>query len=228
VSGAEEPVKGSPAPTGRCPGGFSNCRGKCYDLKMDQNNCGACGVVCPAGKTCCNGTCNGPDTYADDRTNCGACGHACSGSDLCCNGSCVAQSADHCGACGTSCEGDSQCCGGVCKCGNCAVGTSCAAGSVCVGGSCDCEPLHQRCDDGTCLSCLTGPDSFRQFDPQACTCVCPITNSCGPGQTFDAVTCSCTCNDSSTLPCGAECCGSGAACAQVGGSGFDHFHCVIG
>ena len=35
-----------------CGKGFSECDGYCVDLSRDRDNCGACGVVCPAGRAC--------------------------------------------------------------------------------------------------------------------------------------------------------------------------------
>lgn len=35
------------------------CPSGCVDVLTDRNNCGACGVVCPAGRACANGVCVG-------------------------------------------------------------------------------------------------------------------------------------------------------------------------
>ena len=40
-----------------CAPGLADCGGSCVDLGTSQGNCGACGVACPAGKTCGNGQC---------------------------------------------------------------------------------------------------------------------------------------------------------------------------
>ncbi|MBQ8038007.1 MAG: hypothetical protein IJ268_13535, partial [Proteobacteria bacterium] len=39
-----------------CPDGEALCKGGCFDLKTDINNCGECGNACGA-KTCYNGEC---------------------------------------------------------------------------------------------------------------------------------------------------------------------------
>lgn len=97
-----------------CNTGYANCDGNpnngCETNKQTNvNNCGNCGVVCPARPnattTCVNGVCsftcnsgfkdcNG--LVADgcelnvlfDNSNCGACGNVCPGSRSCVNGTC--------------------------------------------------------------------------------------------------------------------------------------------
>ncbi len=72
-----------------CPSGKTQCGNTCVDLYNDQNNCGACGTVCPSAQTCAQGICVCPTagqldycpasnicTNLDsDVTNCGTCGH---------------------------------------------------------------------------------------------------------------------------------------------------------
>ena len=45
---------GQPLDTGVCT---SMCNGMCADLKTDTQNCGKCGIACPMGATCVQGTC---------------------------------------------------------------------------------------------------------------------------------------------------------------------------
>jgi hypothetical protein len=40
-----------------CMGNRMACGGVCVDTNADDRNCGACGVMCPLGKTCRGGTC---------------------------------------------------------------------------------------------------------------------------------------------------------------------------
>ena len=60
------------------------CRGVCVDEKTDPNNCGACGMTCPTGQACQEGSCGNPPSCAPagpGMTNCGPGG---SGSESCC------------------------------------------------------------------------------------------------------------------------------------------------
>ncbi|HVU00937.1 MAG TPA: hypothetical protein VHE30_04265 [Polyangiaceae bacterium] len=45
---------------GECKDGYSRCGRLCLDLRADEQNCGACGVVCENGQACVDGTCGGP------------------------------------------------------------------------------------------------------------------------------------------------------------------------
>ena len=75
--------------------------------------CGAIGLTCPTGFTCCAGTCI---DLTSSPSNCGACGAACGGDQSCCGGACAAVSSDprNCGACGQSCAPGSTCADGAC------------------------------------------------------------------------------------------------------------------
>ncbi|NOJ79561.1 DUF4215 domain-containing protein [Myxococcus xanthus] len=42
---------------GSCPAPRVQCGAQCVDVSSDESNCGACGVVCPAAKTCSSGVC---------------------------------------------------------------------------------------------------------------------------------------------------------------------------
>jgi hypothetical protein len=74
------------------------CNFECVDLLTDPVNCGGCGVVCPAGTTCENGSCQCPGTnelcedvcvdVLTDRHNCGGCGVLCTYDSQCVAGEC--------------------------------------------------------------------------------------------------------------------------------------------
>jgi Stigma-specific protein, Stig1 len=98
---------GGGAPQGRCPSGFTNCRGKCVILAEDRNNCGACGVICPEGRSCTNGACVEQSPCPSGQTFC--------------NGTCVNTNGDinNCGQCGNSCEDNNPCTDKLCSVGTC-------------------------------------------------------------------------------------------------------------
>lgn len=102
-AGGAAGVSGAAGATG-CATSQSLCSGACVDLQNDNANCGACGVACPAGLTCANGSCCPAPTIlcgnacldpTEDDANCGACGHTCSGGEHCAAGQCRASNIQH-------------------------------------------------------------------------------------------------------------------------------------
>ncbi|MFK7987845.1 MAG: hypothetical protein AB8I08_17640 [Sandaracinaceae bacterium] len=85
-------------PTG-CDLGQTDCSGLCVRTDIDRTNCGGCGVVCPAGEVCDDGTCRG----------------GCLSPRVICDDGCVdpGSDPDHCGGC------DQPCPSGVCFSGMC-------------------------------------------------------------------------------------------------------------
>ena len=75
---------------GSCAEGQTDCGGVCVDTCCNNQHCGACGNVCPAGETCFEGICGCPS------------GLCCAEGETICNGTCVATCCDNnnCGACG--------------------------------------------------------------------------------------------------------------------------------
>jgi len=60
----------------------------CVNLSTSNSNCGACGLGCSVGETCCNGACRNFDT---DNRNCGRCANVCDpNTPVCCGGACQA------------------------------------------------------------------------------------------------------------------------------------------
>src|SRR5262245_56628027 len=89
-----------------CCGGVwpTRCSGRCADLFIDEENCGACGNVCPAGTICCFGGCVDAES---DFYNCGTCGHRCEARQYA-FGACVA------GTCVYDCFEGAIDCNGTC------------------------------------------------------------------------------------------------------------------
>lgn len=98
-------------PSSECPAGHATCPGSRFacdvNFKVDVNNCGECGIVCPQDTSretyeCVDGHCkmlcvssftstfdcdgildNGCETDSSTSDNCTACGDECKGDDLC-------------------------------------------------------------------------------------------------------------------------------------------------
>ena len=158
---------------GRCPVNLVECADGCRDLRIDEANCGGCGLTCEAGERCvaggcqlscpsgqvaCAGRCIDPES---DREFCGAqvdCagGVACSAGELCSQGICALTCAPPTVACGGRCvdpASDLEYCGADAA---CVDGQRCAPGEVCSMGSCvaQCQPGFIECN-GTCHDPMT-------------------------------------------------------------------------
>jgi hypothetical protein len=125
--------------TETCPAAYTNCNNNCVNLNSDNNNCRACGAICPGQLTCINGNCACPPGFTQcnnncvnlnsDNNNCNACGIVCPGQLTCINGSCGCPVGYV--KCGNNCvltSNDQNNCG--------ACGNVCPTGKVCVNGSC--------------------------------------------------------------------------------------------
>ncbi|HZO15739.1 MAG TPA: MXAN_6577-like cysteine-rich protein [Polyangiaceae bacterium] len=124
-----------------CNLGASECAGRCVELDVDRDNCGACANVCPTASICHQGQCQQP---------CGA------GLDAC-GGACVSLSTDplHCGGCDQPCPPEQACIDGACS-SDC-VGESILCDGACVDPSSDnahCGDCHRACAEGR--ACVEG------------------------------------------------------------------------
>ena len=174
-----------------CDSGYTNCGGvtaasinciKTTDLQTDGQNCGACGIVCGAGKACVGGKCvqnscsgSTPDlcvvggqnvcknTHSTDAEHCGACNYACS------NNPATNATSNTCkaGVCQYTCDTGYTNCGGVTAASincikttdlqtdgqNCGgCGIVCGSGKACVGGKC----VQNSCSGSTPDLCVVG------------------------------------------------------------------------
>ncbi len=101
------------APAACCPSGASNSQA-CVDVENDPQNCGGCGIACPSGQTCSQGSCSGTTAACAGGVE-GYCDLDAGPSFLCCpGGGCTDTRSDphNCGGCGRVC--DAGCAAGVC------------------------------------------------------------------------------------------------------------------
>jgi sulfatase modifying factor 1 len=190
-----------------CPEGESVCMGLCVNVMTDSNNCGYCGLQCPAGQACQSGACCAVGwtwcagsaecvNEVTDPTNCGGCGTQCqpsaptcqSGGCVCltgtvCGGICVNELADatHCGGCATACPPSAP----TCEAGTC----TCPSGTLC-SGACvdettnanDCGGCGAQCPAATpfCYqgSCTATPPSCAPGGPGMTNCGTPEESCC--------------------------------------------------
>ena len=111
-----------------CNGVDDDCNGVVdngFNLQIDDNNCGACGVRCTGTtRTCCGGHC--VDT-ASDASHCNGCGNRCGDGNKCCSSVCknVLTDNTNCRECGITCPGLLLGVLGSCCSGNCSTSLGC-------------------------------------------------------------------------------------------------------
>jgi len=92
----------------RCScGALATCGRACVDTQSDTQNCGGCGITCPAGWGCTAGVCGcGGDIVPPNSYE-----------TTCCEGSWLDPDYDNanCGSCGNVCADDEQCLAGACR-----------------------------------------------------------------------------------------------------------------
>ena len=104
------------------------------ELRYEQSNCGACGVICRLGETCYQGAC---EPCGGGGQPC--CGAECDSETSCSSGTCVVGNACEVSGGSALCVGDS--CGGPGQ--PCCAGL-CAGDSICFGDACTAP--HSDCD----------------------------------------------------------------------------------
>lgn len=181
-------------PQGRCPGGYTNCRGTCVDLSDHPDHCGICNLQCSPGETCCGGVCTQTASFQDDPANCGACGNACAVDEVCSGGAC-----QPCGFHGVPCCPPNNTCSEISFCDPSGICQQCGVltGDPCCPPDNTCFGDFRFCDaDGTCQPCGI-PDK---------PCCLP-DNTCGAG----------ICTGGSCPHCGflgGPCCPEGDPCFE--------------
>lgn len=164
----------------KCKAGLLTCKIKkgkkkkklCVDGQTDPANCGACGVVCPAGQACCAGACV---NTRDDETNCGACGNVCTLPQTC-GGS---GTPGVCGCTPTTCEAEGKNCGQIPDaCGNTlACGECTESRQTCGGGGtpnvCGClADGVEFAYEGSCDPCCSGDCCYAAPGIRVCAGGC--------------------------------------------------------
>lgn len=234
------PSRDKPPRTRGCEEGQTRCHGACVTIANDQNNCGACGNVCPATTpVCSDGAC-----ICTDSSTCGegmvCCGGTCVAGDCCGDGDCDAASCQTCqqNTCASTCSGSAPDCDNAGHC-ICTTNSECAAGHVCCSGTCitgdccidgDCDTANcQTCQQNTCTSKCGGsaPDCNGSGG-----CICTTNTECGNGEVCCGGTCvagtccadtdcgACGTCDTATHTCIAstshdgEGCGTGGTCVD--------------
>ena len=167
----------------------SMCGGMCVDTKTDATNCGKCGVACPSGSTCVQGTCQ-CSTMGQTK----------------CTAGCVDLKTDaqNCGKCGTICGNDA----GVIPGGGtygCNMGT---CGILCPMGKSECS--------GACIDLKTDSANCGMCD-NACTMTqtCLSGMCCNMGETICNNACTATQSDPMNCGmCGNQCPMNKPACVM--------------
>jgi Stigma-specific protein, Stig1/Putative metal-binding motif len=201
----------TPAPE-TCNKQDDDCNGKVddtFNLQTDINNCGACGVVCRSGESCCGGTCA---KTQNDTNNCGMCGMKCPAGNTCAGGNCKAppmggSPAAGSPAAGTGGSGGTGATGGAGSAGMAGSPVmptcqpACTGGAICCGTTC----VNPATDVNNCGAC--GNVCTNGVRPGCCdgNCVDLVGNqNCGRcGKTCGAVgiTCMCTMDTNGAISC---------------------------
>jgi hypothetical protein len=209
-----------------CPPGLEECGGACIDPTTyleDLNNCGACGVSCPAPEACHVAVCDAGvcGTLPDPA----AVGQPCDDGDLCTEND-VCQADGSCAGTPKDCAVDHPCQIGSCDAssGNCIIdvttmdgepcddGNLCSSSSVCAMGVCEgqdpvtCVPLDQCHVAGVCDGSTgecSNPEAARGTPCSDGNPLC-VDGECCPAEN--------RCVDMTGQP---VCCPSGETCASL-------------
>jgi hypothetical protein len=172
----------------QCTATEACCEGQCIDVQDNNQNCGACGVVCEfpqnpcRGVECVNGDCQ--EENLPDGTDC----EVFENSGVCCAGSCVV-GADCCSD--AQCGPGNSCCSGQClntstnfdRCGSCTNVCPEGRATACVGGSCVCNSSPACAANEFCCpdGCFNLDTSFTHCGTCAFPCSTTRADNCSEG-----------------------------------------------
>ncbi len=212
-----DPLKGG---CSGCSTAKTLCGQVCVDVSADDSNCGACGTVCGAGKTCAQGSCVATCPSGEVCSPSGVCVSGCpNGGKVCgavasnATGQCVDVSSDpaNCGACGNACAAGALCEGGQCR-------HNCTSFG---GGGCDGSPQADGgVDCGACGTASMPCPPYSCVDPSSDKYSCgSCGNVCGDGQLCSGGVCTTVCAASEVCSLKGACVGScpngGRVCGTV-------------
>ncbi len=175
------------------------CGGRCIDLlSNDAENCGGCGLACPAGVACYQGLCAVASICTADYESCVGSDGGVAWSGVCCSGICQGADSPECLGCGVPCPIGSAC-GGmpfrscVDDAGNrvfCQKNADCPDGRFCAEGYCvlaSCDAGSSVCavpildggvDRGTCCGSLCADVSSDNDNCGGCGARCASGLNC--------------------------------------------------
>lgn len=140
-----------------CAGTESVCGTTCANLQTSVQDCGMCGVVCPA------------PANGDAACSAGVCGVVCDASYHACGGACVANASPN--SCGSSCTACASPVNATATCNGVACGWECNPGYHMCGGACVDDCSLATCGTA-CSPCPTPTNGTATCDGSACGFVC--------------------------------------------------------
>lgn len=199
----------TPIVTIQCSADLTLCRGKCVNIRTDQENCGGCGFSVPYGETCINGQFSSLLVQTNKTTS------VLTGTTV------TALTGTTAAVSRGSCPAGRNFCSGTCRdlqtdagnCGSC--GDACSSGQTCQDGQCTFWGTSTPVVNGTTLITIT-PDLSCSYGEITCgsACVNVFTDrkncgvcgrACGDQEICKEARCGPACTDNSATLCDDRC-----------------------